>query len=124
MSYCCSIGSLSQWNAAFVGAANIRAAALDAIPAGTFLAIDAAAWRWISGRSVLVTPSDGIDAAACMAASANATSMVLEDAHFRTYDDLYRGGARPAWLGAPIERGTVKVFPITTLPPRLCGGAP
>jgi hypothetical protein len=120
-----SIGALLQWSAVFGGAASARAAALDAIPAGTFLAIDAAAWRWISGRSVLVTPSDGLDAAACFVSLNGATSLVLEEAHFTRYDDLYRGGARPAWLGAPIVRGAVKVFPITSAPPTRCFfGAP
>jgi hypothetical protein len=115
-----SIGALLQWNTVFIGAANVRAAAVDAIPAGTFLAIDAAAWRWISGRSVLVTPSDGLDAAACFVAMNSATSIVLEEAHFSAYDALYRGGARPAWLGAPIERGVVKIFPVTRSPDSVC----
>jgi hypothetical protein len=118
-----SIGSLLQWSAVFVGAANVRAAAVDAIPAGTFLAIDAAAWRWISGRSVIVTPSDGLDAAACFVGMNGATSIVLEEAHFSAYDALYRGGTRPAWLGAPIERGTVKIFPVTSRPPVICAVA-
>jgi hypothetical protein len=108
-----SAGALSQWDATFNGGARVRAAAVDAIPDGPFLAIDAAAWRWLSGRSVLVTPADGLDVAACMIATANAHSIVLEEAHFRAYDDLYKGGARPAWLGAPIERGPVKIFPVT-----------
>jgi len=108
-----SAGALSQWDATFNGGARVRAAAVDAIPDGPFLAIDAAAWRWLSGRSVLVTPADGLDVAACVLATANARSLVLEEAHFRAYDDLYRGGARPAWLGAPIVRGPVKIFPVT-----------
>lgn len=109
-----SVGGVAQWDASFNQGARTRAAAVDAIPAGTFLAIDAAAWRWISGRPVLVTPSDGLDAAACVvsASEPHATSLVLEEAHFRSYDALYEGGPRPAWLGAPIERGTVKIFPV------------
>ncbi|OLC56989.1 MAG: hypothetical protein AUH85_04485 [Chloroflexi bacterium 13_1_40CM_4_68_4] len=117
-----SIGSLIQWSAVFVGAATARAAAVDAIPAGTFLAIDAAAWRWISGRSVLVTPSDGIDAAACFVSMNGVTSIVLEEAHFSAYDALYRG-SRPAWLGVPIERGTVRIFPVISAPPVVCAVA-
>ncbi len=108
-----SAGALAQWDTTFNGGAGVRMAAIDAIPDGPFLAIDAAAWRWLSGRSVLVTPADGLDTAACVLATANARSIVLEEAHFRAYDDLYRGGARPAWLGAPIERGPVKIFPVT-----------
>ena len=108
-----SAGALAQWDTTFNGGARVRAAAVDAIPDGPFLAIDAAAWRWLSGRSVLFTPADGLDAAACVLATANARSLVLEEAHFRAYDELYRGGARPAWLGAPISRGPVKIFPVT-----------
>jgi hypothetical protein len=107
-----SAGALAQWDATFNGGTSVRAAAVDAIPAGPFLAIDAAAWRWLSGHAVLVTPADGLDAAACVLATANARSVVLEEAHFRAYDELYRGGTRPAWLGPPIERGPVKIFPV------------
>ncbi len=107
-----SAGALVQWDAAFNTGARVRAQAVDAIPDGPFLAIDAAAWRWLSGRSVLVTPSDSLDVAACVLATANARSIVLEEAHFRAYDDLYRGGVRPAWLGAPIVRGPVMIFPV------------
>ena len=108
-----SAGALAQWDVAFNSGPRARSAAVDAIPEGAFLAIDAAAWRWISGRSVIVTPADGLDAAACMVATVNARSIVLEEPHFRAYDDLYRGGPRPAWLGAPIERGSIKIFPVT-----------
>jgi hypothetical protein len=52
-----------------------------------------------------------------------ATSIVLEEAHFSAYDDLYRGGPRPAWLGAPIVLGTVKIFPVTSAPPVICAVA-
>ncbi len=112
-----SAGAITQWDTTFRTAAQIRADALDAIPAGSFLAIDAAAWRWISGRPVIVTPSDGLDAAACAMSFAqpHPTSIVLEEAHFRAYDLLYLGGPRPAWLGAPVVRGTVKIFPVIDL---------
>jgi hypothetical protein len=109
-----SAGAITQWEATFYTAAQHRRAALEAIPAGSFLAIDAGAWRWLSGRPVIVTPSDGLDAAACAMSFAHPqpTSIVLEEAHFRAYDLLYLGGPRPAWLGAPIVRGTVKIFPV------------
>ena len=113
--------AVQGWAAAF--GTGERAAALDAIPAGSFLALDAAAWRWISGRTVLFTPSEGIDAAACVAnvPDPHATAIVLEAAHFPSYDDLYHGGARPSWLGPPIERGTVKIFPIVRAAPCAIG---
>ena len=89
---------------------------------GPFLAIDAAAWRWLSGRSVIVTPADGLDAATCMP-GAGWRSIVLEEAHFAAYDDLYRGVSRPDWLGAPVVRGGVKIFPvIAPIPPRCVFG--
>src|SRR5262249_20755240 len=72
-----SLSALLQWDSSFITGARIRAAAVDAIPSGTFLAIDAAAWRWIAGRSVLVTPSDGIEAAGCLISRFGATSIVL-----------------------------------------------
>ena len=114
-----SVAALLQWDATFNAGTRVRTAALDAVPAGAFLAIDAAAWRWLSGQQVLVTPADGIDMAGCVARvpDPHATAIVLEEAHFTAYDALYRGGPRPAWLGAPIERGTVKVFPIVAAPP-------
>ena len=87
-------------------------AALDAIPPGPFLAIDAAAWRWISGRSVAVTPADGLGDAGCVAVRVNARSVVLESAHFRRYEQLYGGDGRPRWLDPPIEVGSIKIYPI------------
>jgi hypothetical protein len=121
-----SIGAITQWDATFTTAARVRAAALDAIPAGSFLAIDAGAWRWLSGRSVIVTPADGIGPdgfgqCALTVTDPHATSIVLEEAHFSAFDSLYKGGARPAWLGPPIERGTVKIFPVISGTDVLCG---
>lgn len=101
------------WDGANNAAARVRAAADEAIPAGPFLAIDAAAWRWIGGRPVAVTPADGLEAAACVAARIGARSVVLEAAHFSRYDALYRGDARPAWLGPPVEHGDVHIYPVT-----------
>jgi hypothetical protein len=60
---------------------------------------------------VVVTPADGTDAAACVAALYGARSVVLEAAHFSTYDALYRGDLVP-WLAPPIERGTIRIFAV------------
>jgi hypothetical protein len=106
-----SVGALVQWDAAFNAIARTRAAALDAIPPGPFLAIDAAAWRALSGRSVIVTPADGGAEFGCAAALYRARSVVLESAHFRAYDAIYSGAERPPWLGPPVVRDTIKVFP-------------
>ncbi len=103
--------AVAQWDAAFNAGYRARLAAVDAIPPGPFLAIDAAAWRYASGRRVLVTPADGVGAAMCAAAFYDARSIVLEDAHFASYDALY-GGELVGWLGRPIERGSTKVYPI------------
>jgi hypothetical protein len=105
-------GALVQWDAAFNAVGRTRTAALDAIPAGPFMAIDAAAWRSLSGRSVVVTPADGVTQLACAVALYHARSVVLEAAHFRTYDAIYNGTERPPWLGLPVVRDTIKIFPV------------
>ena len=104
-------GALVQWDAAFGTIARSRAAALDAIPPGPFMAIDAAAWRSLSGRSVVVTPADGLVELGCAAALYGAHSLVLEAAHFRAYDAIYAEAERPSWLGPPVIRDSIKIFP-------------
>jgi hypothetical protein len=105
-------GALVQWDASFNDLARARAATLDAIPPGPFMAIDAAAWRALSGRSVIVTPADGVTQLACAAALYRARSVILEAAHFRTYDAIYNEAERPPWLGQPVVRDTIKIFPV------------
>ncbi|HEV8669985.1 MAG TPA: hypothetical protein VGS01_04535 [Candidatus Limnocylindria bacterium] len=107
-----SAGAVVQWDAAFNAVARMRASALDAIPDGPFMAIDAAAWRTLSGRSVIVTPADGGPEFSCAAASYGARSVVLESTHFRAYDAIYTGAERPPWLGAAVTRDTIKIFPV------------
>jgi hypothetical protein len=114
-----SASAVLQWDASFNQGARGREAALGAIPAGSFLAIDAAAWRWISGRSVAVTPADGLDRAACVARAIDARSVVLEAAHFSRYERLYADDERPPWLDAPTVRGATKIYAIRGEPP--CG---
>ena len=58
-----------------------------------------------------MTPADGPDAAACVAARYGAKSVVLEATHFSAYEPLYRGDL-PPWLAAPIERGSIRIYPI------------
>ncbi len=107
-----SAGALVQWDATFNTFARTRMAALDAIPPGPFMAIDAAAWRYLSGRSVIVTPADGGGASFCATGAYGARSVVLESAHFRAYDAIYSGAERPPWLGPPVIRDTIKIFPV------------
>jgi hypothetical protein len=107
-----SVGAVVQWGATFTGTARARVAALDAIPPGPFMTIDAAAWRSLSGRSVIVTPADGEPEFGCAAALYGARSVVLESAHFSAYDRIYRDAERPSWLGPPVVRDTIKIFPV------------
>ena len=106
-----AVVGLTAWDATFNDGYRARVAALDAIPAGSFLAIDGAAWRWIADRPVVVTPADGLDTAACVAARYGAKSIVLEAAHFSAYEGLYRGDP-VSWLAPPVERGTVRIYAI------------
>lgn len=109
-------GAVVQWDATFNPVARTRTAALDAIPAGPFMAIDAAAWRSLSGRSVIVTPAESDlvqSSAVCeIARRYGARALVLEAAHFRGYDSIYNDVVRPLWLGPPTVRDAIKIFPI------------
>lgn len=107
-----SFGAVAQWDSAFNTGTRAREAALEAIPAGPFLAIDAAAWRWIADRPVVVTPADGVELAGCVVALTHARAIVLEAAHFSRYDQLYADDVRPSWLDAPIVSGTTKIYPV------------
>jgi hypothetical protein len=59
-----------------------------------------------------VTPADGEPEFGCAAARYGARSVVIESAHFRAYDAIYEGTERPAWLGAPVTRESIKIFPV------------
>jgi hypothetical protein len=107
-----SAGSLVQWDVAFNAATRTRTAVLDAIPPGPFMAIDAAAWRYLSGRQVIVTPAE-FDLGLCLGMRYGARSIVLEAAHFREWDALYVGSTSSPLLGSPVVRDTIKIFPIS-----------
>ena len=110
-----AVFGLTNWDASFNVAYRARVAALDAIPPGPFLAIDAAAWRWISDRSVLLAPADGPETAACVAVAYRAQSLVLESAHFSAYQSLYDGSGSP-WFGQRAERGPIHVYSLVGSP--------
>lgn len=104
--------AVSEWDASFGAPYRARSAAVAAIPPGRFMAIDAAAWRWIGRRPVVVTPSD-MGPCSFAAASYSAVKwLVLEPAHFSAYDPLYRGGTPPEYLGAGQAVGDIRIYPI------------
>lgn len=109
-----SIFALAQWDASFNDPYRARAAVVASIPDGPFLAIDAAAWRWIADRPVIVTPSEGVAAGLCAAADRGARAIVLEPVHFSTYQALWDGSA-PGGLQAPVTSG---IFRIYAFPPK------
>jgi hypothetical protein len=110
-----AVFGLTNWDASFNAPYRARVAALDVIPPGPFLAIDAAAWRWISDRSVLITPADGPERAACVAIAYRVQSLVLEPAHFSAYQSLYDGAGSP-WFGLRAEREGIRVYSLNGNP--------
>ena len=111
--------ALAEWDATFNATYQARVAALERIPPGPFLAVDAAAWRWISGRAVVVTPADGLAAAACYAPATGVRSIVLEPAHFGYYDELYRGRAASEAEAIRENGNSIRVYSLPA-PPRGC----
>jgi hypothetical protein len=109
-----SVFALVQWDVSFNTPYRERIAALGSIPDGPFIAIDAAAWRWIAGRPVIVTPADGGRALQCALAVYGADIIVLEPAHFSTYAAMY-GGSRPIASIGGIRVLPVRVAPSTSL---------
>jgi hypothetical protein len=112
-----SVSALMEWDRAFNAPFRARLAALDAVPPGPIVAIDAAAWRWISGRPAVITPADSLELGVCAADAYGAGSLILEPAHFSAYDALYRGGDPPLGLGFPMRRpaaesGEIRIYPV------------
>lgn len=99
-----SWSAIAEWDRGFNGPYRVRLAAVSALPAGRLLAMDAAAWRWITGRETVVTPADGLDAASCRLRRVDPRVLVLEPAHFSVYADQYRAGA------ARAERDGIRVY--------------
>ncbi len=110
-----AVFGLTNWDTSFNVPYRARVAALDVIPPGPFLAIDAAAWRWISDRSVLISPADGPQTAACVAIAYRAETLVLEPAHFSAYQSLYDGSESP-WFGERAESGAIRVYSLVGNP--------
>ena len=110
-----AVFGLTNWDASFNEGYRARVAALDLIPPGPFLAIDAAAWRWISDRSVILTPADGPNEAACVAVAYRVQTLVLEPAHFSAYQALYDGDLS-GWFGRRAEQGGIHVYSLSGSP--------
>ncbi len=104
--------ALAQWDASFNGPYRERAALVNRVPAGRFMAIDAAAWRWIADRPVVVTPANLDDCAIGLAADLDVTTLVIEGVHFTGYDALYRGERTIDYIGTPTVIGEVRLYPI------------
>ena len=112
-----SVFSVAQWDLSFNTLYRQRAAAVARIPEGRFLAIDGAAWRWISGRPAAVTPAEGPSTALCAMAAFGAVAIVLEPAHFSTYDALARGESTDELRVGSSENGITVVVPTR---PQVC----
>lgn len=104
--------ALAQWDSSFNTPYRERVALVRSIPAGRFMAIDGAAWRWIADRPVVVTPANLDECAIGQAADLEVTTLVLERVHFTSYEQLYRGSRAIEYLGTPMRIGDVQLYPI------------
>ena len=109
-----SVFALVQWDDAFNAPYRARVAEAALIPPGRFMVVDAAAWRWIVRRPVLVTPADPGPCAFDQAAFSAVKWLVLEPVHFSAYDALYRGDGveRFPFLSPTQVNGDVRIYAI------------
>ena len=104
--------ALAEWDAAFDPPYRARVAAVRSIPPGRFMAIDAAAWRWIGRRPVIVTPADLRPCAFARASYSAVKWLVLEPQHFSAYDAIFRGDGLPDYLGPAQVVGDIRIYAI------------
>lgn len=104
--------ALSQWDSSFNAPYRERVALVSALPPGPFMAIDAAAWRWIADRPVVVTPANLDACTVGRAYSLDVRTLVVERVHFTSYDPLYRGSPAIDYLGTPTSIGGVVLYPL------------
>jgi hypothetical protein len=76
------------------------------------MAIDAAAWRWIADRPVVVTPANLDDCTIAYAADLDVTTLILERVHFTSYQSLYDGARSFDYVGPPIRAGDARLYPL------------
>jgi len=105
-----SVFALAAWDAAFDPPYRARLLASRAIPPGRFMAVDAAAWRWISRRPVIVTPADLGPCAISAASYAAPKWLVIETVHFSAYGPLLAGAVLPEYLATPQVVGDISIF--------------
>lgn len=103
--------ALGEWDVDFNSPYRARIAAAAMLPDGPIVVADAAAWRWITGRSAVLAPSDGPALASCAAAVYLATALVLEPAHFAAYDDLY-GSQRNDLFTWRADSGGIRIYAV------------
>ena len=116
-----SVFALMQWDASFNAPYRTRLAQVAAIPPGRFMAIDAAAWRWIARRPVLVTPADFGPCAFDRASLSAVKWLVLEPVHFSAYEALYRDSGVPEFLSPVVATGDLRVYGVDLkVASRLC----
>ena len=104
--------ALAEWDSAFGVPYRTRVIAARSIPPGRLMAIDAAAWRWITRRPVVVTPADLGPCAFAQASYSAVKWLILEEAHFSAYDPIFRGTDRPEYIGAAQVVGDIRIYPI------------
>jgi len=109
-----SVFSLWQWDDAFNGPYRVRVGEAALVPPGRFMVVDAAAWRWIVRRPVLVMPADLGPCAFDRASFSAVKWLVLEPVHFSAYDALYRGAdvQRFPFLTPTETAGDVRIYAI------------
>ncbi|MDE3112772.1 MAG: hypothetical protein KGN00_03665 [Chloroflexota bacterium] len=106
-----SVFALAQWDADFNSVYRLRAAAAADLPPGGVVAIDAAAWAWITGREAVVAPADGEYEASCAADVYLAPTLILEPAHFSAYDRLY-GSDSSVYFTARGRDGGIRFYAV------------
>lgn len=97
------------WAAEFDPPYRARLAVASSLPPGPLVAADASAWRWITGREVLVAPADGPRKAVCVAIVYLAGSLILEPTGFSSYAELYAGRSSEHFA-LVADHGGIKIF--------------
>jgi len=72
-------------------------------PDDRLMSIDAASFRYWTGRGGVVTPDDPLDTIREVAPAYDIRWLILERRDIvRAMVPILRGGPRPAWIGAPV----------------------